>query len=86
MNWAKDAGFTNVESKTYVLPHGTWPKDKRMKEMGSYVALYMDLSLDGFALYPIGEILGWTKEEVDALVGRMRSAIMNPRNQTNSDM
>lgn len=84
--WGRDAGFRNIVTKTYKLPHGTWARDRRLKEMGAYVALYMDLSLDGFALYPIGEVLGWSKTEVDVLVARMRGAIKNQRNLTNADM
>ena len=84
--YAQDAGFENITARKYKLPHGTWPRDKRLKEMGMYVALYMDLSLDGFAIYPIGQILGWSLEEVQALVAKMRAAVLNPRNRTNSDM
>ncbi len=46
----------------------------------------MDLSLDGFAIYPIGQILGWSFDEVQVLVAKMRAAIRDPRNRTNSDM
>lgn len=84
--WARDTGFENITGKTIKVPHGTWPKDKKLKEMGAFIELYMDLSLDGFALYPIGQVLGWSKDEVDVLVSRMRRAIRNPRNLTNADM
>jgi len=46
----------------------------------------MNLSLDGFVIYPIGQILGWTLEEVQVLVAQMRGAINNPKNCTASDM
>ncbi|KAK5653287.1 hypothetical protein OQA88_9186 [Cercophora sp. LCS_1] len=84
--YAEGAGFEGVVTKKYKLPIGAWPKDKRLKEMGMYTALYMDLSLDGFALYPLGQILGWSLEEVQSLVGNMRGAVLDPRNRTNSDM
>ncbi len=88
LGWATDAGFPadSVQHKKFKLPHGPWPKDKRLKEMGAYTGLYMDLSLDGFALFPIGQILGWTLEEVQVLVANMRQAVHDPRNRTNSDM
>lgn len=84
--WAKAAGFDDITHKKYKLPIGAWPKDKRLKEMGMYTELYMDLSLDGFALFPIGQILGWTLEEVQALVANMRKAVRDPNNRSNSDM
>ncbi|KAH6885725.1 S-adenosyl-L-methionine-dependent methyltransferase [Thelonectria olida] len=83
---AKDAGFVDIVRKVFTIPHSPWPKDQRLKEQGRFVGLYMDLSLDGFALYPIGQILGWSFEEVQVLVAKMRAAISNPKNLTNSDM
>jgi hypothetical protein len=83
---AKDAGFVDIVHKVFTIPHSPWPKEKRLKEQGRFVGLYMDLSLDGFALYPIGQILGWSFEEVQVLVAKMRAAIRNPKNLTNSDM
>jgi hypothetical protein len=46
----------------------------------------MDLSLDGFALYPIGQILGWSREEVEVLVAKMRAIIRNPKHLGSGDM
>jgi hypothetical protein len=48
--------------------------------------MYMNLSLDGFAIYPIGQILGWSLEEVQVLVAQMRRAINTTKNCTVSDM
>lgn len=86
LGYAQGAGFQGVVYKKFKLPIGPWPKDARLKEMGMYTALYMDLSLDGFALYPVGQILGWSLEEVQTLVAMMRHAVLDPRNRTNSDM
>ncbi|KAK7427003.1 hypothetical protein QQZ08_006430 [Neonectria magnoliae] len=79
---AVDAGFTGIVHKTYKLPVNPWPRDKKLKELGSFVGLYMGLSLDGFAVYPIGQILGWSFEETQALVARMRAAVRSPKNMT----
>lgn len=27
--WVKKAGFVNIQAKRYLVPLGTWPKDKR---------------------------------------------------------
>lgn len=86
VGWAKGAGFPEVTAKKIKLPLGPWPKDKRLKEMGVYTKLYMDLSLDGFALFPIGQILGWSLEEVQVLVDRMRKTLADQNNRCNSDM
>ncbi|RYP40580.1 hypothetical protein DL767_001580 [Monosporascus sp. MG133] len=86
VKYARDAGFSEITHKKFTVPHGSWPKDKRLKEMGMYVGLYMSLSLDGFAVYPIGQILGWSLQEVQILVAKMRAAIKDPNNRTCSDM
>jgi hypothetical protein len=83
---ARDAGFTDIVKKVYTVPHGVWPKDKRLKLQGQFLTLYMDMSLDGFALYPIGEIMGWTFEEVQVLVAQMRNIVKNPRHLVSGDM
>ena len=84
--YATDAGFVDITHRRFKVPHGPWPKDRRLKAMGLYVGLYMDLSLDGFALYPIGQILGWSLEEVQVLVANMRTSIRTLKNRTTSDM
>ncbi len=86
VGYAERAGFTDIVHKKYTVPYGPWPRDRRMKEIGTYVGLYMDLSLDGFALYPIGQILRWSFEEVQVLVATMRNAIRDPKLRTVSDV
>ena len=83
--WAKDAGF-DVQYKKFTIPLSPWPKDKRLKELGSFAGLYLALSLDGFANFPVGEILGWSVDEVQVLVANMRSTLKDPRNRNMSDM
>ncbi|KAF4996142.1 hypothetical protein FDECE_12567 [Fusarium decemcellulare] len=83
---ACDAGFADITHRVFNIPYGTWPKDKMLKQQGQYAGLYLDLSLDGFALLPIGEVLGWSFEEVEVLVAKMRAVVRNPNNWVNSDM
>ncbi|KAH6869390.1 S-adenosyl-L-methionine-dependent methyltransferase [Thelonectria olida] len=84
--FAGSVGFINITPKRFKVPYGTWPKDKGLKELGGYTGLYLDLSLDGFAVYPIGQILGWSFEEVQVLVAQMRAAVRDPKNLTNGYM
>ncbi|KAJ9137094.1 demethylmenaquinone methyltransferase [Pleurostoma richardsiae] len=84
--WAQDAGFADITHKKFKIPYGSWPKDKKLKELGTYTGLYLELSLDGFAIYPVGQILDWSLEEVQVLVAKARSTIRNPRTMTVGDM
>lgn len=84
--WACEAGFTQVVHKTFKVPYGAWPKDKKLKDMGRFVSYFMELCLNGFVAYPIGEILGWSFEELQVLVAQMRSAVLNLTNLAEGDM
>ncbi|KAH7123512.1 hypothetical protein B0J13DRAFT_589304 [Dactylonectria estremocensis] len=74
----KETGFTSVTHKKFKVPYGTLPKDKQLKNLDQYMAFYLNLSLDGFAVYPIGQILVWSFKEVEVLVAKMRSGVRNP--------
>ncbi|KAK0704377.1 hypothetical protein B0H67DRAFT_497881, partial [Lasiosphaeris hirsuta] len=54
-------------------------KDQHLKRVGQFNGLYIDLSLDGFAVFPVGQVLGWTLEEVPALVSSMRKKLEDPK-------
>jgi hypothetical protein len=38
--WVKDSGFEDVREDSRVMPIGTWPKDKRLKEIGKYYLVH----------------------------------------------
>ncbi|KAH7163411.1 S-adenosyl-L-methionine-dependent methyltransferase [Dactylonectria estremocensis] len=73
------AGFVDVRHRQWKVPIGGWPRDPKLKRVGHYNGMFIDQSLDGFAVFPIGEILGWTFEEVTLLVTQMRRAIKDPK-------
>ncbi|KAG5784974.1 hypothetical protein H9Q73_001347 [Fusarium xylarioides] len=77
--YMREAGFTDLSSKSWKLPVGGWPQDKKLKHIGLYNGAFIDHSIDAFAIFPIGEILGWSKEEVTVLVSQMRKALKEPR-------
>ncbi|KAF5250603.1 hypothetical protein FANTH_4240 [Fusarium anthophilum] len=57
----------------------SWPQDKKLKQIGLYNGVFIDHSIDVFAIFPVGEILGWSKEEVTVLVIQMRKALEESR-------
>ncbi|KAF5521498.1 Secondary metabolism regulator LAE1 [Colletotrichum aenigma] len=75
----KEAGFVDIVHKKWKVPIGGWAKDPFLKQVGHYAGLFMDQSLDGWALQPIGEILGWTYEEIMVLVAEMRIALRSSK-------
>lgn len=77
-SWPENAGFTNIKHEQYKVPLNPWPKDKNVKALGAYVGLYLDLSIEGFANFPMGEILGWQQAEVHTLAASFRKAVRDP--------
>jgi hypothetical protein len=54
-----DAGFVDVVEKKWKVPIGGWTSDPKLKRVGQYTLLFLDQSLEGFALYMLKEIMGW---------------------------
>ncbi|CAF3513502.1 unnamed protein product [Fusarium graminearum] len=77
--YMRKAGFTDLVSKSWKVPIGGWPQDNKLKQVGFYNGAFIDQSIDGFAIFPIGEILGWSFDEVTVLVSEMKKAFREPR-------
>jgi hypothetical protein len=45
--WLKDAGFVNVTVNIHKVPVGTWPKNKKQKEIGAWNLLLLQTGLEG---------------------------------------
>ncbi|KAI8653893.1 hypothetical protein NCS56_01344700 [Fusarium sp. Ph1] len=78
---AQATGFSRITHQTHKIPVGRWPKDKKKKELGSFVGLSFSQALDGFVKMPLCEILGWSPEEMQLFGVEMRKALMDPKTQ-----
>ncbi|KAM6510100.1 hypothetical protein FALCPG4_017728 [Fusarium falciforme] len=78
---AQAAGFSRITYQAHKIPVGRWPKDKKKKELGSFVGLSFSQALDGFVKMPLCEILGWSPEEMQLFGVEMRKALMDPKTQ-----
>ncbi|KAJ0413037.1 S-adenosyl-L-methionine-dependent methyltransferase [Aspergillus carlsbadensis] len=72
------AGFVDVVEKRFKCPLGPWASDPIMKKMGSFNRLQQEEGLEGYAMYLYTTYLGWTREEVEVLLARMRKALRDP--------
>lgn len=77
--WGPAAGFVNIGKRVDKAPVSLWPKDKRLKEIGAYCGTSLEMALDGLVIFPIGQILGWSLEETQLLVAKMRATLKNPK-------
>ncbi|KAH6853078.1 putative SAM dependent methyltransferase [Chaetomium sp. MPI-CAGE-AT-0009] len=74
-----EAGFIDVVEKKYQVPSGGWSSDPRMKIIGRYNLAFLEESLEGFALFLLQEIMGWSFIQVNMFVMEMRNEIRNSK-------
>ncbi|GME53029.1 Methyltransferase type 11 [Neofusicoccum parvum] len=73
--WVRDAGFTNIRHEIFPFPVGGWPKDKMLKEVGLLNLANFNEGISPFSMRVLTHALGWTKEEVDALMAQVRTEL-----------
>ncbi|KAK3388027.1 S-adenosyl-L-methionine-dependent methyltransferase [Podospora didyma] len=73
--WAEEAGFVNVEEKRFRLPIGSWPRDPRLKEVGTLMGVNFVEGVEAFTAVLFKDVLGWSAEEVQALNAGVRAAV-----------
>ncbi|KAJ6437959.1 UMTA methyltransferase family protein [Purpureocillium lavendulum] len=73
-HWVNEAGFTNVQEQRFKLPVGSWPKDPRLKEIGTFLAVNFYEGVDAFTAVLFRDILGWSQEEVEVFNALVRAA------------
>jgi SAM-dependent methyltransferase len=76
----KDAGFEDVRDDIYKVPIGTWPLDKRLKELGLYQLEQMCDCVEPFTLALLTRVLGWGYDETQVLMANVRRDFRNKRN------
>jgi SAM-dependent methyltransferase len=73
--WVKDAGFVNVKVETFKLPIGSWPKDPRLKEIGTLMGVNFTEGVEAFTAALFADVLGWSQEEIMVLNAGVRNAV-----------
>ena len=71
--WIEEAGFTNIEERMFAWPTNTWPKNRKLKELGRWNEVSVSEGLEGFSYALMCRGLNWTKEEVDVLAAKTRN-------------
>ncbi|KAK0751341.1 S-adenosyl-L-methionine-dependent methyltransferase [Schizothecium vesticola] len=82
--WLEDGGFpvAGIRKKTFHMPVGMWPAEKKWKTIGALHGLAVDVGLEGFVLYTHTRVLGWEYSEVQAFLAKVRAALRSRRNHT----
>lgn len=72
-NQMKEAGFVNVVVRPFKMPIGPWPKDERLREAGIYNLIGMTDGLTGLSLRVFTQMLGWSTDKMEVLLGHVRA-------------
>ncbi|OHF01712.1 methyltransferase [Colletotrichum orchidophilum] len=73
----RDAGFVNVQVKSYKVPVGRWPLDKRLRLVGHYMRSVTEDFLGAAASKPLAA-LGMERTEIEVFLASVRNAIKDP--------
>lgn len=73
----EEAGFINVQKKSYKVPVGTWPKDKTLRLVGMYMRTVTEDFLGAAASKPLAA-LGIERTEIEVFLALVRKAIRDP--------
>lgn len=70
----RKAGFVNVSVRVFQVPIGTWPMNKVLKMVGLYWRTILTIGLQPIALGPMTRGMGWTREQVEVWLIKVRKA------------
>ncbi|KAM5347362.1 hypothetical protein ACJ41O_010367 [Fusarium nematophilum] len=73
------AGFVDVTERKFRLPMSAWASDPKLKEIGSFVQMFVDGGLEGFGLYLLTQVMGWPYDECQVFIAEMRQALRNKK-------
>ncbi|KAK5269265.1 hypothetical protein LTR99_010103 [Exophiala xenobiotica] len=69
----KNAGFVNVQTDEKPTPIGTWPKNKRLKQIGLFFEhQFLEGAVDGYSLALFTRLGGWSEAETQVLLAQVR--------------
>lgn len=63
-----DAGFEDVTYKRIRVPMGTWAKDRKMKEIGTWVREVSVMGFEAYGLFAFTKVLGWDVEKAKKVI------------------
>ncbi|KAF2403937.1 S-adenosyl-L-methionine-dependent methyltransferase [Trichodelitschia bisporula] len=79
--WMQDAGFVAVKDNLLPMPLGPWPKDRRLKEVGTLDLMQFLDGLEGISLRAFTHTHKWEPEEVKVFLALVRREMLNVKMQ-----
>ena len=80
-NYLQEAGFEDVTEARFKVPTSPWPKDKRMKLIGAFEMQSLLQGASAFSL-TFSRAYGWTQEQTELFLMKMRTDVRNLKYHT----
>ena len=72
--WTTEAGFQRINEQRFRLLIGSWPKDERLKEIGTLMSINFQEGVSAFTSVLFTDVLGWSREELEVFNASVRTA------------
>ncbi|KAK1780985.1 S-adenosyl-L-methionine-dependent methyltransferase [Copromyces sp. CBS 386.78] len=67
----KEAGFVNLQTKTWKQPMSAWPVDPKLKEVGLYNYVAVTSDIEGVIQFLLHNVMGWSTEEISIFAAHL---------------
>ena len=85
-DFMKEAGFVDIVRVPYKWPIGRWPKNEKMKELGSLARENFIGGVETMSLALFTRFLGWTLDDVKNFTEKVRHDMCQPSYHTYFDL
>jgi hypothetical protein len=70
----EEAGFVNVTVEEFILPCGTWPRNKKLKQIGMCLREMINTfeGLEAYSLAIFTKAFGWSRSESDIFIEKAK--------------
>ncbi|KAH8150183.1 uncharacterized protein LAJ45_05869 [Morchella importuna] len=75
--WMEEQGFVNVRQRVFKIPTAPWPAPPALKEIGRQNLANLLEGMEGFSLALFTRVLEWDTADIDALLARVRSELLD---------
>jgi len=73
--YIRNQGFQDVVEKVYKVPVNGWPADPHMKELGRWNFLHITQGAEGWGLFLLTKVMGWTALEAQVFIAKFRNSL-----------
>lgn len=73
--WVEEAGFVDVKEHNFKVPVNSWPRDRKLKELGKYQCMNYSDGLEAISVGLFTRALKWQPMEISVFLPRIRKEL-----------